>query len=452
MVPKTQQWMKNMSQICAYDRFLALTRSEFSKISDSRQKIKVEIPLVDHLMSALGIFALKVPSLLKYDEQIRSNPESVEAKNFKNLFGVNKTPDDTCMRQTIDMVQWQELRGAFTAVFADIQKNKGLEQFVFFRGSYLLAIDGTGYFSSHQVHCPNCCEKHHRDGTVTYHHQMLGAALIHPDVKQVIPLAPEPIQMQDGNKKNDCERNAAKRLLAEIRSDHPHLDITVTEDALSSNFPHVQELKKHKMHFILGIKPGDHKNFFERLGEDALAGLVKNFREEKDGLIYEYRFINDILLKEDTVESLVNYFECKETNTKGETKTFSWITDFTVSTSNIEKLMKGGRARWRIENEVFNTLKNQGYQFEHNFGHGKKNLSTNFANLMMLAFLFDQVSEILCKVYNAARKNAGPKYSLWEKMRNHFSNVVLDSWVVLFKIVSGEYKLKYTIEPAVDSG
>jgi hypothetical protein len=71
-----------------------------------------------------------------------------------------------------------------------------------------LALDGTGYFSSKEIHCESCLEQHHRNGTVTYSHQRLGAALIHPDKREVIPLMPESILKQDGTEKNDCERSA----------------------------------------------------------------------------------------------------------------------------------------------------------------------------------------------------------------------------------------------------
>ena len=74
-------------------------------------------------------------------------------------------------------------------------------------------MDGTGYFSSSKVHCDHCCRKRHRDGRITYYHQLLGAVLVHPRQREVFPLAPEPILKGDGARKNDCERNAAKRLL-----------------------------------------------------------------------------------------------------------------------------------------------------------------------------------------------------------------------------------------------
>ena len=83
------------------------------------------------------------------------------------------------------------------------------------------------------MHCECCCEKHHRNGRIEYYHQMLGAVLVHPEHSEVIPLAPEPIVKGDGATKNDCERNASKRLLSDLRREHPHLKVLVVEDGLA---------------------------------------------------------------------------------------------------------------------------------------------------------------------------------------------------------------------------
>jgi hypothetical protein len=113
------------------------------------------------------------------------------------------------------------------------------------------------------VHCPQCGEKHHRNGTTTYDHQMLGAVLVHPDHSAVFPLAPEPILKQDGARKNDCERNAAKRRLADLRRAHPHLKLIVVEDGLASNTPHIRQLQALDLRFILGAKQNDHTDLFD---------------------------------------------------------------------------------------------------------------------------------------------------------------------------------------------
>jgi hypothetical protein len=154
-------------------------------------------------------------------------------------------------------------------------RGKILEDFVFLEGCYLVALDGVEYFCSQKVHCDRCMTRHHQNGDVSYYHQMLGAVLVHPDFSEVIPLAPEPIQHQDGQAKNDCERNAARRWLKQFRKDHPHLPIIVTEDALSSNAPHIRDLMNSRVHFILGVKEGDHQYLFEDFDQRVEAEQVE---------------------------------------------------------------------------------------------------------------------------------------------------------------------------------
>ena len=95
--------------------------------------------------------------------------------------------------------------------------------------------------------------------------------------------------------------------------------------------------------------------------------------------------------------------------------------------------MRGGRARWKIENETFNTLKNQGYHFEHNYGHGEQHLSVVFAMLMMLAFLVDQAQQLCCALFQAVWAKLGSKRLLWERMRALFYTYALTSMRQLFE-------------------
>lgn len=94
--------------------------------------------------------------------------------------------------------------------------------------------------------------------------------------------------------------------------------------------------------------------------------------------------------------------------------------------------MKGARARWKIENETFNTLKTQSYNFEHNYGHGYKNLITVMSYLMMLAFLMDQIQQLCCSPFQAALKKCKKRIRLWETMRNWFLTCFIDSWEAFF--------------------
>jgi len=188
-------------------------------------------------MSGLAVFSLKYPSLLQFDRQ-RGNP--AVAHNLRTLYGVAQAPCDTQLRQILDAVAPHTLRPAFKAIFASAQRGKVLDSYAYLDGYYLLSVDGTGFFSSATIHCAQCCVKKNRAGEVTYYHQLLSAVIVHPDHREVIPLAPEPITRQDGDTKNDCERNAAKRLLADLRREHPHLKLLVVEDALAANAPHIR--------------------------------------------------------------------------------------------------------------------------------------------------------------------------------------------------------------------
>src|SRR6266568_3469153 len=402
------------------DALFHLVRSGFATIPDPRRD-NGDIALADALMSAFAMFSLKAPSLLAFDK------ERAEG-NLHTIYGIERVPCDTHMREILDPISPKWLRPVFTSVFRQLQRGKALEAMVFLEGHYLLALDGTGYFSSTTIHCASCLHKVHCNASVTYSHQMLGAAIIHPDVREVIPLMPEPIVQQDGTAKNDCERNAAKRFLVKLRQDHPHLNFIVTEDSLSSNAPHIETLHEHGCHYILGVKEGDHAYLFTQVqaAEDAGRMTAYERHDRAAGVEHRFRFINDVPLNESRADVRVNFMEYWEIS-KDTLQHFSWVTNVRVSTRNVYKLMRGGRARWKIENETFNTLKNQGYNFEHNYGHGEQNLSVVFATMLLLAFLVDQTQQLCCALFRAVWTKLGSKRLLWERLRALFYDYRLAS-------------------------
>jgi len=416
------------------DALFATMRTGFNKITDHR-KGKVEIQLSDALMSGFAVFSLKDPSLLAFDERRQKGPH-----NLMTIYGIGKIPCDTSMREILDGADPNDLRPLFKDAFRQLQRGKALEKMVFMEGCYLLNLDGTGYFSSNKRHSPACMEKvNSKTGEVTYYLQMLGAALVHPDFREVIPLCPEMIIKQDGSSKNDCERNAAKRFLAHLRREHPHLPLIVNEDALSSNAPHVRDLQKYNLHYILAVKPGDHEFLFQHIDSATENGETIEFiiaDEEKQDLHHCFRIKNGVPLNQSNQDLLVNFIEYWEENTAtGKTKHFSWITDFTITEENAMRIMRGGRARWKIENETFNTLKNQGYNFGHNYGLGKKNLSVMFVMLIMLAFLVDQIQQLCCPLFNALWKEWKTKRSLWEKIRYWFHGFIYRNMEHLYRTI-----------------
>ena len=413
---------------------LQAVRKSFGKIKDHRTTTP-GIRLTDALMSALAVFQLKYPSLLKFDEE--RNEKSVR-HNLRTLFGVHRAPCDTQMREICDPVTPKSLRAAFRLIFTKLQKSKALDDFKYLDGRYLISIDGTGQFASSKICCDDCCIKKSKNGEISYYHQLLGAVIVHPDKNIVLPLAPEPILRKDGDNKNDCERSASKRLITRLREEFPRLQFIVVEDALASNGPHLKLLKEQGMSYIIGVKEGDHELLFNTVQQALIDGRTQEF-ENFDPEIKRYRgyrFINNIPLNKANPDLLVNFLEYWEVDESGhQTAYFTWVTDIHLSENIVHEIMRGGRARWKVENETFNTLKNQGYQLEHNYGHGKKHLATVFAYLMMLSFLIDQVQELSCGLFKKARQRFRSRTSLWNRMRVLVVGFYIDDWTELWKAI-----------------
>ena len=258
-----------------------------------------------------------------------------------------------------------------------------------------------------------------------------------------MPLFPEAITHQDGERKNDCERNASKRLLPAIREAFPKLKMLIVEDALASNAPHIRLLEELFFSYILVAKPSDHTYMFEQIEKYKENCQVSELEiQDEDGTIRRYNYINNIPLNASNPDLLVNFLEYWEIKDGKQIYHITKITDIELHQDNVYYVMKGGRSRWKIENETFNTLKNQGYNLEHNYGHGKQHLSTVLAQLMMLQFLIDQVQEVACPLFKAARWRCNDRIQLWDSIRSRFLEHFLPNWEIVWKSLIYGFKPK----------
>ena len=424
---------------------LRVVRACFDEVNDPVSGRKFS--LSDCLMSGLAVFGLKYPSLLQFDRDART--DEVVRANLRALYGIERAPCDTALRERLDEV---DPRAVARCVQARVRAAPAWE------GAGGVHLPGRALPPLGRRHRllllvaralqQHCCEKHHKDGRVTYYHQMLGAVVVHPEQREVFPLAPEPIVKGDGATKNDCERNAAKRLLGDVRREHPHLKLIVVEDGLASNGPHIKLLKQLDMRFIVGAKPADHKALFEwvEATERVNPGAVKSHEHiDEHGVHHRFRYLNAAPLNDTHFELEVNFLQYWETRPNGKKQRFSWVTDLPIDDANVMALMRGARARWRIENETFNTLKNQGYCFEHNFGHGERHLSTVFAYLMMLAFLIDQCQQRCCALFQAAQAKAERARYFWERVRVLCLGSELTGWEMLYRALAFGYRSEIII-------
>ena len=395
-------------------------------------------------MSGYAVFSLKDPSLLAFDQRRKE-----QGHNLNAIFRVARIPCDTQMRTILDEVHPDHLRRCYKAVFSSLQRGKALEEMVYLDGYYLMLMDGTENFSSAKLKSPFCMERTSSETGITTHYlQTLGVALAHPDRKEVIPLMPEPISKQDGATKNDCEMNASRRFLIRHRKDHPHLKVIVSQDAISPNGPYIRFLKEHDFRFILRVKESDHAHLFKQLDvaiKKKKAGELMVEDPTDPEKLHVFRWMNELSINASHPDVRVNLLEYWEVRGK-EKKYFSWVTDFVLTAENAYRIMRGGRARWKIENETFNTLKNQGYHFEHNYGLGDNYLSMVFVTLMMLAFLVDQTQQLSCTLFQSVWKKAGSKKALREAVRALFYCFLFDSMEMLYlTILHGFRKARPTI-------
>ena len=311
--------------------------------------------------------------------------------NLKSLFRIGEVPSDTQLRDIVDLVDYKQYRSIFKKLFADVQRSKIFERYEFIRmhgrPHYLLNGDGTGYFRSDKVRCGSCLEINTSKDSrpiKKFGHNVFSAAIVHPDYKEVLPLCPEPIVKEDGANKNDCEQNAFKRFIKDFRREHPKLDVVINLDALFATEPPIRLMFESDCSFIIAIKETNQEVYMQvNEGEEDETTSHHEYSFElgdkiKKEVVHHYRYKSNVRLGQKMSSPRVNFVEFWETiswvDPKGinqkEKYHFAFITDIPLNKDSVVTVVKGGRARWKIENETFNTLKNQGYNLEHNYGHG----------------------------------------------------------------------------------
>jgi len=429
-----------------FDSLIKDLKGEFENIASSRP-INATYTVDNMLMCGFALFSLKDSSLFKFTKSLKDR-----ANNLKSIFHISQTPSDTTVRTILDEVPTASIKEVFTP-FVQKLDNQGVLDDYRYLGRLLVPLDGTQYFKSNQVKCDCCLTKEHKNGTITYHHNALVGCIVHPEHKEVFPIGIEDIVKQDGQTKNDCELNSAKRLIPQVVERINNYPILLGGDAIYANGPMIRLVQEQAVeqqtdiNFIFSVKPKSQSYLFLQFERLEQAGQIKSFTTTSKNKKYVTKYANNLMLNGVNNDILVNFLYFEEHDLKkGTVKVFTWITDIPITINNYVKLVKAGRARWKIENETFNTLKNQGYQFEHNFGHGKKYLAANFSVLMLLAFLFDQIQQRTNLMFKLAKSKAGTFIALWEKIRHLFDLTPIPSMQFIYKIIAKKIKMKVQFE------
>lgn len=416
---------------------MEMLSEEFAQLQDHR-RANSSYELADVLRSAFAMFSLKSPSLLAFKELTKQ-----EEKNLKAIYHLQSVPSDTQMRTTLDPLSPAPLRTLFAKLFNKLSEAGVIKEYEYWKGQLVISIDGVEHFCSTKVHCNHCTTRTHRNGETSYHHSGLAAVVVHPDQEDVFTLDFEPILNADGSKKNDCERNAAKRLCQDLHERYPDLKPILVEDALYANAPHIRQITGYGWFFVLNVKPDSHESLERQFAGRRSSGQVKELRiTDPQGIKHYFAWTNDLCLCESAVDVSVNYLLYEQTDKKGKVTRWTWITNIPLNARSVEPVMRAGRARWKIENETFNTLKNQGYNFEHNYGHGKQNLATILALLMFLAFTVDQMIQRCWRVFRQVRGGLRTKAKLWDMVRSLFKVQPFPTMDALYRQIADLYDIQ----------
>jgi hypothetical protein len=251
-------------------------------------------------------------------------------------------------------------------------------------------------------------------------------------------MMPEFIAPQDGAGKQDCERNAAKRWLTAHGKRVAELRPIYLGDALFSAQPLAEAVRATGADFLFVCKQDSHKTLYE-----FLAGAALERREETErkpgrrSLTYRYRWLNDVPLRDGKDALGINWLGVSIRDAAGKT-TYdgAFVTSLPLTPDNVAEVAACARARWKIENESFNVLKNNGYNLEHNFGHGKKHLATLFAAMNLLAFAFHTACDCMETPWQQARAAIGARTRFFQHLRTITAYVLFPSWLALIQTLS----------------
>jgi len=417
-------------------RFEALIqrwRTVASGLPDPRTGDNTQFEMADIALSAFAVFFTQCSSFLSFQQ----NMEQTQGRNnARSLFQVGRIPSDNHIRQTLDPVAPSQLFSLFDDLHQAFEAAGLLQAMRAVNDTRLLALDATWYFSSQSknIHCSNCSCLRHAEGHATHYHSAITPVIVSPGHSQVVPLRPEFITPQDGQAKQDCEINAAKRWLAAHAARYSTGNDTLLGDDLYAHQPLCRQVLLHNFHFLFTCKPASHAHLSSWIEGLAANGQLQTLKLKLKGKSnrwehHQYRWANGVPLTDSDDALKVNWCEVTITNADGAVRyRNAFITDWKITEGNVAGLVASGRARWKIENESNNVLKNRGYHLEHNFGHGKKHLASLLLTLNLLAFGLHTLLDVTDESYRLIRSTVGARRKFFTHLEALTTYLYFETW------------------------
>jgi hypothetical protein len=419
-----------------FDKLIERLRVVTAQFPDRRTGKNTQYSLADIALSAFSVFFTQSPSFLSFQRLMEQNQGR---HNARSLFQIERIPTDNHIRQCLDPVAPEHCFSFFDDLHRAFDEQGLLETMRAVGHTRLIALDATWYFSSQSknVCCPNCSRIQHAEGQTTHFHSAITPVIVSPSHRQVVPLRPEFITPQDGQAKQDCEINAAKRWLAAHAGRYATGNDTLLGDDLYAHQPFCRQVLLHGFHFLFTCKPASHASLHQWVAglETGRQWHALKLRVKSKSNRWEhhlYRWANGVPLTDSDDALKVNWCELTVTEAQGAVcYRNSFITDWALSAANVAGLVAAGRARWKIENESNNVLKNRGYHLEHNFGHGKRHLSSLLLTMNLLAFGLHTFLELGDESYRLIRAQLGARRTFFQHLQALTTYWHFETWAGL---------------------
>lgn len=416
------------------------TRAAFSSLPDSRKTAtsnNLKYAVEDAALSAFSVFFTQSPSFLDY--QVRMQ-KTYGKNNAQSLFGVHSIPSMNQARNILDPIPPQLVYPVFADISEGLHQNGYLDPFRRTGNTLLIALDGTDFFSSEKIACPQCTRQTMKNGKILHRHTAVTPVIVAPGQTQVVPLPPEFVHPQDGQEKQDCELAAAKRWLDAWGARYAPWGATLLGDDLYCHHDFCQRAIEQGFHLLLVCKPDSHSALYDWLADFERTGQVRVVERKrwngKRHITEHYRYMPHLPLRNSDDTLMLNWCELTETDENGkQLYRNAWVTTHDIDDETVIDIAASGRCRWKIENENNNVLKNHGYHFDHNFGHGQHHLANLMATLVLLAYLLHTTLDWVDAYYRAVRGLLPSRRTFFEHLRALMQYLPFDDWDHLMRFM-----------------
>ena len=440
------------------DALLGSFRQAASALPDARRGFNKRYSVADAAGCAFAPFFMQDPSFLAFQRRMQKQQAR---SNCQSLFGIERIPTDNCIRSLLDGCPSDAFNALFPLCLDTLDDHAALRPFLRLDNRLLIALDGIEFQSSYKIHCDHCCTRHvGKAKTPQYFHSMVSAAVVADGHNRVIPLPPEFIgpqsdpaaadpELDEQSRKQDCERNAAKRWISKHANDFQLYRPVYLGDDLYCCHPICQLLLDHDTDFIFVCKPSSHKCLQDFLHESLYhsTGWLRMRNAQRQLREYRYRWQSGVPVRDGADAVQGTWIEMtvrrKAADGKGWEQTYynTFFTSLEVTPDNVAEIARAGRARWKIENETFNCLSRQGYHLKHNFGHGSDGLANLLAVLNLLAFAFHSVLDCLRGLWHQARALLVTRRDFFRDVQTLTKYVYFPHWTALLETLLEERPL-----------